>query len=110
MTLLYLNSDHMGTGEPALGKKLLSLFLEKLALSDVRVDLVGCVNSGVLLTTEGSSVIDSLRRLEAKGARIATCGTCLDHLGLREKLLVGEVGTMDMTVRAMATADRVIRP
>lgn len=110
MTLLYLNSDQMGMGEPALGRKLLSLFLEKLALSDVRVDLVGCVNSGVLLTTEGSPVIDSLRRFEAKGARIATCGTCLDHLGLREKLLVGEVGTMDMTVQAMATADRVIRP
>lgn len=110
MTLLYLSSDQMGTGEPALGRKLLALFLEKLALSDVRVDLVGCVNSGVLLTTEGSPVIDSLRRLETKGTRIATCGTCLDHLGLREKLVVGEVGTMDMTVRAMGTADRVIRP
>jgi selenium metabolism protein YedF len=110
MTVLYLNSDRMGDGEPELGRKLLALFLEKLARSDVNIDLVGCVNSGVLLTTEGSPVVESLRLLERKGARVATCGTCLDHLGLRGKLLLGEVGTMDQTVQVMATADRIIRP
>jgi selenium metabolism protein YedF len=110
MTLLYLNSDQMGNGDPALGKKLLKIFLEKLAASDVQVDLVGCVNSGVYLTSEGSEVLESLKRMAEKGARIATCGTCLDHLQLREKLQIGEVGTMDMTVQVMAAADRIIRP
>lgn len=110
MTLLYLNSDRMGSGEPALGRKLLAIFLQKLAQSDVAIDLVGCVNSGVYLTTEGSPVIESLRALEKKGSRIATCGTCLDHLGLRDKLLIGQVGTMDQTIQVMATADRIIRP
>jgi hypothetical protein len=51
-----------------------------------------------------------LRALEKKGARIATCGTCLDHLQRRDKLLIGLVGTMDMTIQVMATADRIIRP
>ena len=110
MTFLYLCSDQMGAGEPELGRKLMSLFLEKLASSDMKVDLIGCSNSGVYLTTEGSGAIDSLRKLEKKGARIATCGTCLDHMNRRDKLLIGQVGTMDMTIQAMATADRIIRP
>ena len=110
MTLLYLCSDQFGMGDPDLGRKLLEMYLEKLARSDVKIDLVGCSNSGIFLTTEGSRVIESLRILEKKGARIATCGTCLDHYNLRDKLLIGEVGTMDMTVQALATADRIIRP
>ncbi|HOT97433.1 MAG TPA: sulfurtransferase-like selenium metabolism protein YedF [bacterium] len=111
MTLLYLNSDQMGSGgDPALGKKLLKLFLEKLAASDVQVDLVGCVNSGVYLTSEGSEVLESLKKLAEKGARIATCGTCLDHLHLAEKLQIGEIGNMDMTIQVMAAADKIIRP
>ncbi len=110
MTFLYLNSDMMGTGEPALGRKLLGMFLDELARSDVRVDLVGCVSDGIRMTTEGSPVLESLRALEARGARIASCGTCLDHLGVRDRLRIGEVGNMAMTVQVMAQADRVLRP
>jgi selenium metabolism protein YedF len=110
MTFLYLCSDQFGMGDPGLGRKLLEMYLEKLAHSDVKIDLVGCSNAGIFLTTEGSRVIESLRMLESKGARIATCGTCLDHYNLRDKLLIGEVGTMDMSVQALATADRIIRP
>jgi len=110
MTLLYLNSDQMGSGDNALGRKLLKLFLEKLAASATPIDLIGCVNSGVRLTTAGSEVIAPLERLEARGARIATCGTCLEHLGLEDKLLIGEVGTMEQSVQAMTMADKVIHP
>lgn len=110
MTFLYLNSDKMGEGDPQLGRKLLTIFLNKLADSDTKIDVVGGVNSGVYLTTEGSKVIDSMRKLEAKGAKIATCGTCLEHFNLEDKLLIGEVGTMDGTVEIMSIADRIIRP
>ncbi len=109
MTFLYLNSDMMGTGDPQLGRKLLKLFLQKLADSDVKVDAVGCVNAGVLLTSDGSEVLDSLKKLAENGTQIATCGTCLDHLNLRDKLQIGGVGTMDQTVQVMATAERIIR-
>ena len=110
MNFLYLNSDTMGQGDPELGRKLLRSFLSELAKSDVTIDVVGCVNSGINLTTDGSDVLESLRALQARGARIASCGTCLDHYGLREKLAIGEVGSMPGTVQLMATADRVIRP
>jgi len=110
MTLLYLNSDQMGSGDAELGRKLMRLFLAKLAASATPVDLIGCVNSGVRLTTAGSEVIEHLEALQARGARIATCGTCLEHFGFEDKLLIGEVGTMEQSVQAMAMADRVIRP
>ena len=110
MTLLYLNSDKMGEGDTVLGRKLMASFLREVAKSDVKVDLIGCVNSAINLTTEGSEVADSLKAIQEKGAMIASCGTCLDHYKKREKLVIGEIGSMDMTVKIMATADRVIRP
>ena len=110
MTFLYLNSDQMGGGDEILGRKLLQIFLEKLAASTIPIDLIGCVNSGVRLTTEGSDVLAHLETLMARGARIATCNTCLEHLGLEDKLLIGEVGTMEQSVQVMAMADKVIRP
>ena len=110
MTFLYLNSNMMGSGDPELGKKLLVIFLKKLAESDVKVDLVGCTHSAVFLTTEENEALESLRMLESKGAQIATCGTCLDHYQRRERLLIGGGGAMDQTVEIMAAADKIIRP
>ena len=110
MTFLYLNSDQMGTGDPTLGRKLMKSFLSTLAKSDKKIDVIGCVNSGINLTVEGSEVLDSLETLLKKGARLASCGTCLEHYNLKEKLQIGEIGTMDMAVEIMATADKVIKP
>jgi hypothetical protein len=74
------------------------------------VDLIGCVNSAVNLTTEGSDVIDILKTFEENGATIATCGTCLNHYGRRDALVIGRVGTMAMAVEIMTTADKIIKP
>lgn len=110
MTFLYLNSDKMGQGDPILGKKLIKSFLNELAKSDVKIDLIGCVNTGINLTTKGSEVIDTLKIMQQKGARIATCGTCLDFYAKRADLIIGEIGTMDQTVKIMSEAAKVIRP
>ena len=110
MVFLYLNSDQMGKGDKELGRKLLQTFLEKLANSEQNIDLIGCVNSAVNLTTKGSQVIESLKLLEQKGAQIATCGTCLDHYNKRDELLIGQVGSMDQTIQIFATADKIIQP
>jgi hypothetical protein len=111
MTFLYLNSDRMGSGpDDELGQRLLVLFLRKLAESEVPVDLVGCANGAVLLTAREGPALNILKLFKARGARIAICSTCLDHLGLRDSLLVGEPGNMDSMVQMMATADRVISP
>ena len=72
MTFLYLNSDRIGNAEPELGRKLLQLFLEKLVASEVRVDFVACLNSGVFLTTGEGPALESLRALAARGAIVTT--------------------------------------
>jgi selenium metabolism protein YedF len=100
----------MGSGEPELGKKLLKVFLKKLAESDYKIDLIGCVNSGIKLTSKGSEVVDSLKVLESKGAKIATCKTCLDYYGLHDDLVIGGVGNMEDTVNIMLNAEKVIKP
>ncbi len=111
MTLLYLNSDSMGTGpDEELSKKLLIIFLEKLVLSDVKIDLIGCVNSAVFLTTREGAGLELLKKMEQKGSRIASCKTCLEHYNLMDSLKIGEMGTMDMTIMVMSTADKVITP
>jgi hypothetical protein len=111
MTLLYLNSDTLGNGpDEELSRKLLILFLEKLVLSDVKIDLIGCVNSGVFLTTKEAMGLELLKKMEKKGSRIASCKTCLEHYNLLDSLKIGELGTMDMTVAVMGTADKVITP
>jgi len=110
MTFLYLNSDCMGHGDPDLGRKLMKSFLRELATSDIQVDLIGCVNSGINLTTKDSPVLESLQKLANRGAMIATCGTCLDFHGKREDVVIGTIGTMDQTIQVMAQADKIIKP
>ena len=40
--------------------------------------------------------------------KIESCGTCLDFYQLRDKLCVGEAGTMPATVDATVGADDVV--
>lgn len=110
MTLLYLNSDRIGAAEPELGQKLLRLFLEKLVASEVKVDFVACLNGGVFLTTEEGPALESLRALAERGTVVTTCGTCLEHYGRRERLLIGVAGGMQQTVELFASAERIIAP
>ena len=109
MMLIILTSDRLGEGDEPLGKRLTANFLHKLADSSQGDRLVlSLLNRGVFLACEGSEVLEILRTLDGKGARIRSCITCLEHYGLAEKLAVGEVGTMGETVAAMVKADRVV--
>lgn len=63
-------------------------------------------NYGIHLTTEGSEVIEDLKRIEEKGAKIMTCGACLDFYDRKEKLLIGEVTNMYVIYDTLSKADR----
>ncbi len=110
MTFLYLNSDRIGQGDAELGRRLLTIFLQKLVASEVKVDFVACLNGAALLTTEDGPALESLRALAERGATVTTCGTCLDHLQRREHLRLGAVGGMQQTVELFVAADRIIAP
>ncbi len=110
MTLLYLNSDKLGEGDPDLGEKLMKVFLIELEKSGTKIDKISCVNSAINLTTAGSKVIDVLKSFEEKGAQISTCITCLNFHNKKNDLQIGEIGTMSGTVQLMASADKIIQP
>jgi len=67
------------------------------------------VNSGVLLTTEGSEVLEALEQLGNRGAEVMSCGVCLDFFHRKEKLRVGTVTNMFTIAESLLTADSVVR-
>lgn len=51
-----------------------------------------------------------LKKMEAQGVEILTCGTCLNFYGLTDKLAVGSVTNMYTIVEKLAGAGKVIKP
>ena len=108
--VVVISADTMGTGDEKLGKKLMKAFIFALTSQDETPDKVICYNTGARLTTVDPDTVKDLKALEAAGATIMTCGTCLDFYGLKEQLQVGIVSNMYDIVEAQMKAALVIRP
>ena len=67
-------------------------------------------NGGAKLTVEGSDSLEDLKKMEAQGVEILTCGTCLNHYGLTDSLKVGEVTNMYVIAETMAGAAKIVKP
>ncbi|GHV96593.1 sulfurtransferase-like selenium metabolism protein YedF [Spirochaetia bacterium] len=98
----------MGAGSDELGAILIKAFIYSLTELDTPPETMLFFNSGVKLTTDGSNVIADLKKLEAKGTIISSCGTCLDFFQLKEKLLVGNVTNMYAIASAMGDAGKLV--
>ncbi len=108
--VVVLSADTMGIGDEKLGKKLMKAFIFALTSQDETPDKVICYNTGARLTTVDPDTVKDLKALEAAGATIMTCGTCLDFYGLKQQLQVGIVSNMYDIVEAQMSAALVIRP
>lgn len=102
-----ITTDRLGQGNDELGGVLMKNFLYTLARQESAPAAVVLMNGGVRLACAGSASIDDLELLAEKGVAVKACGTCLDFFGLREQLVVGEVGVMPDTVAALL-ADEVL--
>lgn len=109
-TVVVISSDKMGEGDEELGKILMKGFLYALAGGDELPAAMLFYNGGAAFTCEESLVLDDLKSLEAQGVEILTCGTCLNHYGLTDKLKVGEVTNMYVIAEKMTKADRIVKP
>lgn len=105
-----VDTEAMGRGSDELGKVLMKGFLFALGQLPQPPETLLFYNGGAKLTVEGSAALEDLRALEARGAEIWTCGTCLDFYGLREKLAVGGVTNMYDIVEKLAGAGKVVKP
>ncbi len=103
-------SNSMGIGDMGLGKKLLKGFIYSLTQLDELPATMLFYNSGAYVTCEGSASLDDLRNLADAGVEILTCGTCLEHYGIADKLAVGEVTNMYVIAQKLTGASVVVRP
>lgn len=106
--VLLIGSDQLGKGPEGLGKLLMKNFIHTLLETDRPPGRMFFMNSGVLLTTEGSELLEGLDKLAARGVEILSCGLCLDYFGLKEKLKVGGTTNMLTTLEGLLAAGQVI--
>ena len=109
-TVIVIKSQFAGVGDDDLGSALMKSFIYTLTESEKLPATMIFYNGGVHLTTEGSPVIEDLRKLEAAGVEILSCGTCLNFYGLENKLLVGGVTNMYVIVEKQQNAGKIIFP
>ncbi len=106
--VIHITSDCLGTGDEELGKILMKSFLNTLWNYKSKPSKVIFINRGVMLTTEGSEVSETLELLEKEGVEIFSCGTCLAFYGITQKLRVGKVTNMPHIVDSLLTASKII--
>ena len=107
--VVLITSDQMGTGDKTFGEKLMIGFLNTLCETDHRPDKLIFTNSGVRLTTEVPEVLETLQRLEKEEVQILSCGACLEHYQLKDKLRVGMVTNAYEVVDSLFSAGKVIK-
>lgn len=108
--IVVLSSDQMGSGDEVLGKLLMKGFVYALCHQEQLPEKVLMYNGGAFLSCEGSDSLEDLKELEAQGVEILTCGTCLNHYHLEDKLQVGGVTNMYDITESLLQAKQIIRP
>lgn len=106
---IVITSNRLGSGDDTLGSTLIKSYLYALSESDKIPENLFFLNSGVQLTSEGSEVLDSLKKLRERGVNIASCGICLDFYNLKDKLVIGEITNMYSIVEKMNTSENTIK-
>ena len=105
-----VDTETMGRGDESLGRVLMKGFLFALSQFPEVPDTILFYNGGAHLTVEGSDALGDLRHLEERGTAVRTCGTCLDHYGLKDRLAVGSVTNMYEIAEILTSAEKVIKP
>ncbi|NJB66824.1 selenium metabolism protein YedF [Desulfobaculum xiamenense] len=105
---VFIQRDVLGSGDDALGEKLMLNFLATLPEFGPELWRVVLVNGGVRLTVADNPCCEKIKALEEMGATILVCGTCLDHFGLLDRKAVGETTNMLDVVTSLQLATKVI--
>ena len=107
--VIFITSDSLGNSSDELGRLLLKNFLITLLELQNKPEKIIFVNRGVLLTSEGSELVEPLSKLVKAGVTILSCGVCLEYFGIRDKLVAGEVTNMYTIAAALLSSGNAIR-
>jgi selenium metabolism protein YedF len=107
--VIMITSDRFGDGPEELGRLLMKNFIHSLLETGELPGRMLFLNSGVLLTCEGSDVLEALGKLHGMGVEIFSCGLCLDFFKIKEKLRAGATTNMLATAEYLLSAGLVIK-
>jgi selenium metabolism protein YedF len=108
-SIMLIGTDRLGDGPEELGRLLMKNFIMTLVEQSQLPDRMFFINTGVLLTAQGSEVIEALEALGNRGVEVLSCGICLDFFKKKEQLAAGGVTNMFTIADSLLTAGRVIR-
>jgi len=109
-SVFVIASNVMGQGNDELGAVLMKAFLHTTVDLDHGPDVMVFYNTGVKLAASDSDVVDDLKALEAKGAKLLICGTCVNFFDLKGKVGAGTVSNMYDIAGTLSTAGRIVKP
>ena len=102
-----ITRNRLGDNEE-LGEMLIEGLINTLPEAASQPSALIFMNTGVRLTTEGSHVLESLRKLEARGIEVKSCGACLDYYDIKDKLRVGIVTNMYETAERITSGGKLV--
>ena len=91
--VILIGNAGLGSGNK-LGGAILANFLRLLGEREHRPEYIVLWNEGVSIAVEGSDWIEHLKRLQDLGVKVVLCRTCIEFLGVEDKIAVGEIGNM----------------
>ncbi len=106
--VVVVKGNVLGQGDDQLGGILMKSFMYTLTQMEGELQTLIFINSGVMLTTSGSELLDHIKNLANGGVEVLSCGTCLDFYGLADKLEVGRVTNMYTIAEEMFHARKLI--
>lgn len=108
--VVVVSSKTMGQGDDTLGATLMKGFFFALTQQEQLPATILFYNGGAFLTCEDSAALEDIKTLESLGVEILTCGTCLNHYGIADRLAVGSVTNMYVIVEKQMQASHIIKP
>lgn len=109
-TVIAIDSDEMGKGDPKLGKTLMKAFVYTLTELETLPETIILYNKGVFLAAEGSESVEDLEKLSSMGVNIVSCGACVNFYELTEKVKVGTITNMYNILNLQMKSKRIIKP
>ncbi|MEJ2313659.1 MAG: sulfurtransferase-like selenium metabolism protein YedF [Nitrospirota bacterium] len=97
---IVVTSDVMGR-EADIGRVLMKGFFETMKAMGALPKAIFFMNSAVRLTTTDEEFVPLLKGIQEAGVEIYSCGTCLKHYGLEERLGVGHRGSTGQVIEGI---------
>lgn len=111
-SVVLISKPGLGTTRPEdsdFGREMMERFLHSLEKQVPRPRAICFYTEGVRVALKGGGFEMALGLLKGLGVRLVSCRTCLDHYGIADEEVLGEISGMDEIVHLMSHASKVIQ-